>query len=71
MTKALSLLSVTTSWMLPSGEATRYSASTQAYEETELAEMLVQDGFQAPAFYPSLTGKPDDLSEMIVLLAQK
>jgi SAM-dependent methyltransferase len=52
-----------------SGEVTRHSASTQAYENEELAKMLVQTGFQAPDFFPSLTGKPAELSEMIVLLS--
>jgi len=54
-----------------SGEVTRYAASTQAYENEELAKMLLQAGFQAPEFHPSLTGKPDDLSEMVVLLSVK
>ena len=52
-----------------SAEVARYSASTQAYENDGLAEMLVQAGFEAPDFYPSLTGKPAELSEMIVLLS--
>jgi SAM-dependent methyltransferase len=52
-----------------SAEVTRYSASTQAYENDGLAEMLVRIGFEAPDFYPSLTGKPAELSEMIVLLS--
>lgn len=50
-------------------QVTRHSASTQAYENDELAELLVQAGFEAPEFYPSLTGKPAALSEMIVLLS--
>lgn len=54
-----------------SGEATHHSATTQAYENDELAKLLLQAGFQAPDFYPSLTGKPDELSEMIVLLSNK
>jgi SAM-dependent methyltransferase len=52
-----------------SAEVTRYSASTQAYENDGLAKMLVQAGFEAPDFYPSLTGKSAELSEMIVLLS--
>ena len=54
-----------------SGEVTRYAASTQAYENEELAKMLVQAGFQAPDFYPSLTGKPAELNEMIVLVISR
>jgi SAM-dependent methyltransferase len=52
-----------------SAEVTRYSASTQAYENDGLAKMLVRAGFEAPDFYPSLAGKPVELSEMIVLLS--
>jgi len=52
-----------------SGEVARYSASTQAYENDGLAQILMQAGFHAPDFYPSLTGKPARISEMIVLLA--
>lgn len=54
-----------------SGAVTRYSASSQAYENSEFVKMIAQAGFQPPDFYPSLTGKPDDQSEMVVLLAQK
>jgi hypothetical protein len=54
-----------------SGEVTRYAASTQAYTNERLIEMLKNSGFQSLVIYPSLTGKPADLSEMIVLLAQK
>jgi SAM-dependent methyltransferase len=52
-----------------SGEVTRYASSTQAYENDELVEMFIKAGFQTPAFYPSLTGKPAELSEMIVLVS--
>ncbi len=54
-----------------SGEVTSHSASTQAYENDELADMLLRAGFRALDFYPSLTGKPATLTEMIVMLAQK
>lgn len=54
-----------------SGEVTRYSSSTQAYENEQLSHMLVQAGFQGPEFYPSLTGKTTELSEMVVLLSSK
>jgi SAM-dependent methyltransferase len=53
-----------------SGQVTRYSASTQAYENGELAELLLQTRFQAPAFYPSLSGRPTEISEMIVLISR-
>lgn len=54
-----------------SGEVTRYSASTKAYENKELVDMLEDAGFRNPDIFPSLTGKPDDQSEMFVLLAKK
>lgn len=54
-----------------SGGVTCCVASTQAYEDAELAEMLEQVGFQTSRFYPSLTGKPDELSEMMVLVSHK
>lgn len=54
-----------------SGWVTRHSASTQAYTDKQLGGILRNTGFQHLDFYPSLTGKPADLSEMTVLLAQK
>jgi 2-polyprenyl-3-methyl-5-hydroxy-6-metoxy-1,4-benzoquinol methylase len=54
-----------------SGETTRYSASTQAYEDGQLVSMLEDARFHTPDIFPSLTGKPDDQSQMIVLLAGK
>jgi len=54
-----------------SGEVTRYSSSTQAYENDELAKLLTQAGFQNPEFHPSLSGKPDEMTELQVLIAQK
>jgi SAM-dependent methyltransferase len=51
------------------GEVTRYAASTQAYEKDELTKTLMGAGFQHPDFYPSLTGRPVDLSEMMVLIS--
>ena len=55
-----------------SGEVTRYSSSTQAYENDELVEMLTQAGFQNPEFYPSLTGKLDEkMTQLQVLVAKK
>ena len=54
-----------------SGAVTRYSASSQAYENTHLLEMLKEAGFHASELFASLTGKLDDISEMMVVLAQK
>jgi SAM-dependent methyltransferase len=54
-----------------SGEVTRHSASSQAYENVQFVEMLKEAGFQASKLFPSLTGKLDELSEMLVVLAQK
>ena len=53
------------------GEVTRYSASTQAYENEQLVAMLENAGFHEPDVFPALTGAPDDQGEMFVLLAQK
>jgi len=54
-----------------SGDVTRYSSSMQAYENDEFAKLLTQVGFQNPEFYPSLSGKPDEMIELQVLVAQK
>ena len=54
-----------------SGEVTRHSASSQAYENAQLLEMLKEVGFHTSNLFPSLTGKLDELSEMMVVLAQK
>ena len=54
-----------------SGDVTSYSSSTQAYENDVMVEMLTQAGFQNPEFYPSLHGKPDEMSQLQVLVAQK
>jgi len=54
-----------------SGEVTRYSASTQAYEEEQLVTLIKEAGFNSSDFYPSLTGQQEEISEMMVLLAQK
>jgi SAM-dependent methyltransferase len=56
---------------ITSGEVTRHSASSQAYENAQLLEMLKEAGFQASKLFPSLTGKLDELSEMMVVLSQK
>jgi ubiquinone/menaquinone biosynthesis C-methylase UbiE len=53
------------------GDVTRYSSSTQAYENGELMEMLTQAGFQNSEFHPSLTGKPGEMTQLQVLVAQK
>jgi len=52
-------------------EVTRYASSTQAYEDEELAQMLVEAGFQNPEFYPSLTGVEDDQSGLQALTGVK
>jgi SAM-dependent methyltransferase len=54
-----------------SGDVTRYSASTQAYENDQFIALLEDTGFHSSEFFPSLTGESDDQSQMIVLLAQK
>lgn len=53
------------------GEVARYSSSMQAYENDELVEMLTQAGFLNSEFHPSLTGKPDEMTQLQVLVAQK
>jgi SAM-dependent methyltransferase len=53
------------------GEVTRYSASTQAYEEEQLVILVKEAGFNSSDFYPSLTGQQEEISEMMILLAQK
>ncbi len=52
-------------------EVTRYAASTQAYEDDELTQMLIETGFQSPEYYPSLTGEDDDQSGLQVLVGVK
>ena len=52
-------------------EVTRYASSTQAYEDEELVQMLMETGFQSPVFYPSLTGVEDDQSGLQALVAVK
>jgi len=52
-------------------EITKYVSSTQAYEDDELVQMLIEAGFQTPEFYPSLTGKEDDQSGLKVLTGIK
>jgi SAM-dependent methyltransferase len=53
------------------GEVTRYSASTQAYEEEQLVALIKEAGFNSSDSYTSLTGQQEDISEMAVVLAQK
>ena len=53
------------------GAVKQYSASTQAYENDQLVEMLKMAGFQHPEFHPSLTGTPNEGSELQVLIAKK
>jgi len=54
-----------------SGNAILHSASQQAYEDDALIQILTQAGFQRPEFYPSLTGNPNEQSELMVVLASK
>jgi len=55
-----------------SGAITHYAASTVAYSDEQLAEMLTQAGFSEIHFYPSLTGKEEaESQEMVVVIAQK
>lgn len=55
-----------------SGTITRHAASTVAYTDEQLGEMLIQAGFGHVNFYPSLTGKEEaDSQEMVVVTAQK
>jgi SAM-dependent methyltransferase len=56
---------------ITSGEVTRHSASSQAYENAQLLKMLKEVGFHTSNLFPSLTGKLDELSEMMIVLAQK
>ena len=53
------------------GEVTRYSASTLAYEEKQLMKLIREAGFDSLDFYPSLTGRPDEQSGLMVVLASK
>lgn len=54
-----------------SDEVKHFSSSTQAYENDELLEMLAQAEFHNPKFYPSLTGKADEMTQLQILVAQK
>ena len=54
-----------------SREVNRYSASTVAYEEEQLAKLIKEAGFNSLDFYPSLTGQPDEQSGLMVVLASK
>jgi SAM-dependent methyltransferase len=54
------------------GSVTRYAASSQAYEQDQVREMLTRAGFRNVEFHPSLTGKSsDDVDEFIVVIAEK
>ena len=51
---------------------THHAASTQAYEEQELEDLLESAGYGQITFYDSLTGKQDDeINDFLVLTAQK
>lgn len=53
------------------GGLTRFAASTQAYQDKQYAAMLLGAGFDSVAVHPSLTGKPDDASELQVIIGVK
>ena len=52
-------------------EVTRYSASTVAYEKEQFEKLIKETGFCSPDFYPSLTGRPDEQSGLMAILASK
>jgi SAM-dependent methyltransferase len=55
-----------------SGEVTRYSASTQAYSEKQLRELLQSAGFDKVDVFPSLLGKEHpSQDEMFVFVGYK
>ncbi len=55
-----------------SGDVVRYSASTQAYMEEGLREMLQSVGFPKVELYPSLLGKENpSQQELMVMIAHK
>ncbi len=64
-TERFYILDVTTN------EVAKYASSTQAYEDDELAQMIIGAGFQSPEFYPSLTGKEDNQSGLQVIIGVK
>ncbi len=54
------------------GQVTHHAASTQGYDEEELVEMLENAGFREVTFYPSLTGREEDVpGDFFVISARK
>lgn len=55
-----------------SGQVTRHAATTQGYAEEELLDLLEEAGFEQVDFWPSMTGKSEDVyNEFLVITAQK
>lgn len=54
-----------------SAEVTRHAASNQAYSDAEYEALLVECGFGAVQFYPSLTGTPDATAEALVAIVAR
>jgi len=50
---------------------TRHAASTQAYSDDDLEEILQNAGFEDIQFHPSLTGKEEDINDFSVISAKK
>jgi len=42
------------------GAVTRHAASMLAYTDAQYRDLLTECGFSDVAFYPSLTGKPEE-----------
>lgn len=54
------------------GQVTRHAASTQGYDEDQLEDMLSETGYTEITFFPSLTGKPENIAgDFLVLTAKK
>lgn len=54
------------------GEVTHHAASTQAYDEDELEELLLETGFAQVDFHPSMTGREEDeVNDFLVVTARK
>ncbi len=55
-----------------SGEISQHSASTQAYTEDELEQLLEDIGYGQVEFHPSMTGKEEDeINDFVVISARK
>jgi SAM-dependent methyltransferase len=61
-------------WIITTNDnsVTRYTSSTQAYSEAQIAAMLGEAGFSAVKIHPTLTGKPaGDVDEFFVVTARR